>query len=82
LGSVENYTPLDGTGTDTEFARYFYFLVEIDSSQAYGYPDDVSRGPTIDDLTLFFTSDPNKRLRHGKTFTGGEKQPLDTPPGP
>lgn len=80
LGSVENYTPLNGVGTDTDFARYYYFSVSIDSSQAYGYPDDVTRGPTIDDLTLFFTSDPNKRLRHGKTFTGGEKQPLDTPP--
>jgi hypothetical protein len=82
LGSVEDYIPLDGTGTDTEFARFYYFNINIDSSQAYGYPDDVTRGPTIDDLTLFFTSDPNKRLRHGKTFTGGEKQPLDTPPGP
>jgi len=82
LGNVEDYIPLDGSGTDTEFARFYYFYINIDSSQAYGYPDDVSRGPTIDDLTLFFTSDPNKRLRHGKTFTGGEKQPLDTPPGP
>lgn len=82
LGSVETYTPLDGTGTDTEFARFYYFDINIDSSQAYGYPDDVSRGPTIDDLTLFFTADPSKRLRHGKTFTGGLKQPLDTPPPP
>jgi hypothetical protein len=82
LGNVEDYFPLDGSGANTSFARYYYFSISIDSSQAYGYPDDVTRGPTIDDLTLFFTSDPNKRLRHGKTFTGGEKQPLDTPPGP
>ena len=82
LGNVETFTPLDGSGTDTDFARYYYFNLSIDSSKAYGYPDDVTRGPTIDDLTLFFTSDPNKRLRHGKTFTGGEQQPLDTPPGP
>jgi hypothetical protein len=80
LGDVEDYIPLDGSGVDTGFARYYYFSLSIDSSQAYGYPDDVSRGPTIDDMTLFFTADPNKRLRHGKTFTGGEKQPLDTPP--
>jgi hypothetical protein len=39
----------------------------------------VTRGPTIDDISLFFTSDPSKRLRHGKTFTGGLLQPLDTP---
>lgn len=79
LGQPENYIPLDGSGTNTNFARYFYFSINIDSSQAYGYPEDVTRGPTIDDITLFFTSDPSKRLRHGKTFTGGEQQPLDTP---
>ncbi len=79
LGQPEIYTPLDGSGADTSFARYFYFSLSIDSSQSYGYPDDVTRGPTITDLSLFFTSDPGKRLRHGKTFTGGELQPLDTP---
>jgi hypothetical protein len=79
LGTPDNYYPLDGSGTNTNFARYYYFSVGIDSSQAYGYPDDVSRGPTIDDISLFFTADPSKRLRHGKTFTGGEKQPLNTP---
>ncbi|MDZ7744292.1 MAG: PA14 domain-containing protein [Candidatus Saccharibacteria bacterium] len=79
LGNPEDFVPLDGTGTDTDFARYFYFTITIDSSQTYGYPDDVTRGPTLNDLSLFFTSDPSKRLRHGKTFTGGEQQPLDTP---
>lgn len=79
LGDVYPYTPLDAYGVDTEYARWFYFFVEIDAEQTFGYPEDVNRGPTIADLTLFFTSDPNKRLRHGKTFTGGELQPLDTP---
>lgn len=79
LGNPETYDPLDAAGSNTSFARYYYFNVSIDSSQAYGYPDDVTRGPTITDLSLFFTSDPSKRLRHGKTFTGGEQQPLDTP---
>ena len=79
LGDPEDYTPKNDSGGDINCARYFYFAITIDSSQAYGYPDDVDRGPTIDDLSLFFTSDPNKRLRHGKTFTGGEQQPLDTP---
>lgn len=79
LGRVEGYTPRDGAGTDTEFARYYYLTISIDASQTFGYPDDVSRGPTIDDMTLFFTSDPNKRLRHGKTFIQGTEQPLDTP---
>ena len=80
LGSTATYTPRNGSGANTNCARFYYFSVSVDSSMAYGYPDDVSRGPTINDLTLFFTSDPSKRLMHGRTFTGGEQQPLDTPP--
>lgn len=79
LGRVENYLPIDGSGANTNFARYYYVTMSIDASQTFGYPDDVSRGPTINDFTLFFTADPNKRLRHGKTFIQGVEQPLDTP---
>ncbi|MDQ2973545.1 MAG: hypothetical protein M3Q79_03630, partial [bacterium] len=79
LGNPESYVARDGSGNNTNCARYYYLSVTIDSQQAYGYPEDVTRGPTIADLSLFFTSDPSKRLRHGKTFTGGEQQPLDTP---
>lgn len=79
LGMPDDFIPLDASGANTFFARYYYLRVTIDSSQAYGYPDDVTRGPTITDVTLFYTSDPSKRMRHGKTFTGGEKQPFDTP---
>lgn len=79
LGKVNSYTAKDSTGGNINCARYFFIYLTIDSSQAYGYPEDVTRGPTIADLTLFFTADPSKRLKHGKTFTGGEQQPLDTP---
>lgn len=79
LGKVEQYTPKNSSGGNINCARYYYFSVTIDASQTFGYPEDVTRGPTITDLSLFFTSDPSKRLRHGKTFTGGEQQPLDTP---
>lgn len=79
LGTVGLYVPKDENGNDIGCARYFYFFVSIDASQTFGYPEDVNRGPTITDISLFFTSDPSKRLRHGKTFTGGEQQPLDTP---
>lgn len=79
LGTPGTYTPRDGAGNNTNCARFFYLTVSIDSSQSFGYPEDVTRGPTITDLSLFFTADPSKRLRHGKTFTGGELQPLDTP---
>lgn len=79
LGTPGAYVPLDGSGNSTNCARFYYFNVSIDSSQAYGYPEDVSRGPTITDVTVTFTSDPNKRLMHGRTFTGGLQQPIDTP---
>lgn len=79
LGDVNTYTPKDGSGNNINCARYFYFYISIDASKTFGYPEDVARGPTITDISLFFTSDPSKRLRHGKTFTGGEQQPLDTP---
>lgn len=79
LGLPGTYTPKDGSGTSTDCARFYYFNVTVDSSSAYGYPDDVTRGPTITDLTLQFTADPSKRLMHGRTFTGGLQQPVDTP---
>lgn len=76
IGSGQAYT---AAGGNINCARYYYFYVNIDASKTFGYPEDVNRGPTIADLSLFFTSDPSKRLRHGKTFTGGELQPLDAP---
>ncbi len=79
LGHVETYTPKNSSGSNINCARFYYFSISIDASQTFGYPEDVNRGPTITDISLFFTSDPSKRLRHGKTFTGGELQPLDTP---
>ncbi len=79
LGTPGTYTPKDGSGTNTNCARFFFLSVSIDSSQAFGYPEDVTRGPTITDLTLEFTADPSKRLMHGRTFTGGVQQPDDTP---
>ena len=79
LGTPGAYIVKDGGGTDIKCGRYFFFNVTVDSSQAFGYPDDVSRGPTITDLTLQFTADPSKRLMHGRTFTGGLQMPVDTP---
>jgi hypothetical protein len=79
LGDVAPYTAVNSSGGDINCARYFYFFINIDASQTFGYPEDVDRGPTITDLSLFFTADPSKRLRHGKSFTGGEQQPLNTP---
>lgn len=79
LGNVEQYIPKESGGGNINCARYYYFYISIDASKTFGYPEDVDRGPTLNDISLFFVSDPSKRLRHGKTFTGGEQQPLDTP---
>ena len=79
LGLPGIYTPLDGGGSDTSCARYFYINVTVDAQNAYGYPEDISRGPTITDFTLRFTADPAKRLMHGRTFLGGVQMPNDTP---
>ncbi len=79
LGLPGIYTPKDSSGITTNCARYYNFSTTVDSSKAFGYPEDISRGPTITDLTLQFTADPSKRLMHGRTFTGGLQQPIDTP---
>ncbi|MDB5177099.1 MAG: hypothetical protein JWN75_767 [Candidatus Saccharibacteria bacterium] len=79
LGLPGIYTPLNSSGTTTDCARYYNFTVNVDSQNAFGYPDDVTRGPTITDLTLNFKADPAKRLLHGRTFTGGLQMPIDTP---
>lgn len=79
LGKPGLYTPLDGSGINTNCARYFNINVSISAQETFGYPDDVSRGPTITDLTVNFTADPAKRLMHGRTFTNGLQMPIDTP---
>lgn len=79
LGTPQVYTPVDSTGVNTNYSRYHFIELTIDVSQAFGYPEDITRGPTITDSTFQFSADPSKRLRNGKTFVGGEQQPLDTP---
>lgn len=79
LGIPGAYIPKDASGNTSNCARFYYFTVNVDSSRAFGFPEDVARGPTITDLTLQFTADPSKRLMHGRTFTGGLQQPVDTP---
>lgn len=78
LGTPGTYTPLDGSGTGTNCARYFSMNFTVNDQSTYGFPDDSSRSPTITDLTLNFTADPSKRLMHGRTFTGGLAMPNDT----
>ena len=78
LGVHSPYTPLDASGVATNCARYFHINVSVSAEKTFGYPDDVSRGPTITDLTVNFTADPAKRLMHGRTFINGLQMPNDT----
>lgn len=77
LGRPGAYVIKNNGGTTISCARYFYLSLTVDVSQSFGYPEDVTRGPTIADLSLFYTSDASKRMIHGKTFSGGLQQPLD-----
>ena len=77
LGRPGAYVIKNNAGTTISCARYYYLSLTVDVSQSFGYPEDVTRGPTISDLSLFYTSDASKRMIHGKTFTGGLQQPLD-----
>jgi len=84
LGKINpayTYTAKDSSGTNTNCARYFFFSLTADNTQALSFPENVSAttGPSITDLTLRFTADPSKRLMHGRTFIGGIQQPDDTP---
>jgi hypothetical protein len=78
LGQPGAYTVKNSGGTNISCGRYFYLSIYIDASQTFGYPEDVQRGPTITDFSLFYQSNPGRRLIHGKTFTEGLQQPLDT----
>ncbi len=78
LGQPGAYTVKNSGGTNISCGRYFYLSIYIDASQTFGYPEDVQRGPTLTDFSLFYQSNPGKRLIHGKTFTEGTQQPLDT----
>jgi hypothetical protein len=68
-----------GSDTNIYCSRFYYLSFSIDSSQAFGYPEDNTRGPYISDISLYYSSSGTGRMLHGKTFTGGLQQPLDTP---
>ncbi len=84
LGKINpayTYTALDASGSNMNCARYFFFSLTADNTLALSFPENVSAttGPSITDLTLRLSSDPGKRLMHGRTFIGGIQMPNDTP---
>lgn len=73
------YTPKNSGGSNINCSRFYYLSFSIDASQSFGYPEDNDRGPYISDISLYYTASASGRLLHGKTFSGGLQQPLDTP---
>ena len=84
LGKINpayTYTALDGSGANMNCARYFFFSLTADNTQALSFPENINAttGPSVTDLTLRFSGDPGKRLMHGRTFINGVQMPNDTP---
>lgn len=78
LGTPGALVAKNGAGTNIGCARFYFLTISIDASKTYGYPEDITRGPTLDNLIFYFNSNPGQRLLHGKTFLEGIQQPLDT----
>lgn len=77
---VDNpFTAKDSSGTNSNCARYFYMSLSVDAQQTFGFPDDVSRGPTITDISLQYTATAQQRLLHGRSFVGELQTPDDSP---
>ncbi len=57
--------------------RYNWLFFTIDDTDASAFPDSQS---TMTNIELFYHPAPARRLRGGKTFTGGSQQSLDATP--
>lgn len=79
LGSPTSFPLSTDSCSDSSFDRYYFLFLTVDASQAFGFPEDYTRGPNIQNLTLQYIANPSKRLRNGKTFTNGIQQPLNAP---
>ncbi|HSX01634.1 MAG TPA: hypothetical protein VLF67_05330, partial [Candidatus Saccharimonas sp.] len=78
LGTAQNINPavagayylifaLDSTGTNVGIAFNYYTFLALDDSNNGTFPDSVSSNVT--DFTIFYHSNPSRRLRHGASFT-------------
>lgn len=79
LSSPTTFPLLTDSCSNSSFDQYYFLFLTVDASQAFGFPEDYTRGPNIQNLTLQYISNPSKRLRNGKTYTNGIQQPLNTP---
>ena len=67
-------------GTGRTLSRYLWLSYTIDDSQAASFPDEAGGQSTITDYDLYYTANPESRLKGGRTFTGGTDRGLDAAP--
>ena len=70
-----NVTP----GSGISQSRYFYANYLIDDTYSAVFPD-AGNESYISDFDLYFTANPAKRLRGGRTFIDGQDRGLDASP--
>lgn len=66
-------------GTNVSLSRYFYLLYTIDDTYSAVFPD-VGYESNITDFDLYYTANPDKRLRGGRTFTNSTDRGLQASP--
>ncbi|HSW98757.1 MAG TPA: hypothetical protein VLF71_02885 [Candidatus Saccharimonadales bacterium] len=71
-------TAIDGSGTTTQLARWFWMTFDINMEQSFSFTDDTQ--PSISQYELYYTPPPAKRLMHGKDFRDQTQQDLDAHP--
>ena len=66
-------------GTNRTLSRYFNVHYTIDDTRSAIYPD-IGQESYITDFDLYYTPNPGKRLKGGRTFTNGVDRGLDAQP--
>ena len=75
FGSLFNVT----VGSNKQ-ARYYRLTLTLDDTASATFPDAPSQQSVISSFDVFYHPNTAKRLRGGKTFTGGKQQSLDAQP--
>ena len=79
IGYAGTSTRTIGLGTNITLSQYLFLRYTIDDSMSAVFPDEDNES-YITDFDLYFTANPAKRLRGGRTFIDGQDRGLDTSP--
>lgn len=71
-GSLQNIVDIDGG-----VGRWWQYKYDLDETSTAVFPDAPGN---LTDFTFWYHPNPVRRLRGGKTFTGGAQQSLDASP--